>query len=493
MTSLRTPLAARWRLPARLPPPSNAQLVLGALILLYIATFGVLTWRQQSRFGTFGFDMGIYDQGIWLVSRFKEPFVTVRGLNYFGHHFNPITVLFVPFYWLGAGPHLLYLAQTIWMALGAVPLWLLARDRLNHEWSATALGAAFLLYPSLQWINWWHFHPDALMITPLLFAYWLGITHKWRWYPVAVGTALLCKEDAALAVLMLGLVMAATVDRRKGLMTAAAGLVWFVVVTRVVIPFANGGEGPFYETFFPGLGDSVGEIFYNALRHPSRIYEPALASDRLSYYGRMLGPLAFVPVVGIPALLICAPQTVINVVSGHAYTYEFKYHYSSVLVAAIFIAAVEGCRRLSARRLPMQTFLVGGILAASIVTNVAWSPSPIGREFDRGTWAKASPRHAAIREALSVVPDDAGVSATYYLVPQLTHRVHIYEWPNPWVAAHWGVRDENPPPPSVVDYLVVDTDLLGNSSDLFRRLTSPIGDFEPVYERSRIIVARRRT
>jgi hypothetical protein len=26
--------------------------------------------------------------------------------------------------------------------------------------------AAFLLYPTLQWINWWHFHPDALIVAP---------------------------------------------------------------------------------------------------------------------------------------------------------------------------------------------------------------------------------------------------------------------------------------------------------------------------------------
>ena len=71
----------------------------------YVGVFGSLTWHQQSNFGTFGFDMGIYDQAIWLLSRFKDPFVTVRGLEYFGHHVNPITVLFVPAYCLGAGPH----------------------------------------------------------------------------------------------------------------------------------------------------------------------------------------------------------------------------------------------------------------------------------------------------------------------------------------------------------------------------------------------------
>ena len=148
-------------------------LVLAAMVVLYIAVFGTLTWRQQSNYGTFGFDMGIYDQGIWLVSRFKEPFVTIRGLNYFGHHVNVITVLFVPFYWLGAGPHFLYLVETIALAAGAIPVWLLARDHVGDR-VALVPAAAYLLYPSIQWTNWWHFHPDALITTPLLFAWWLA-------------------------------------------------------------------------------------------------------------------------------------------------------------------------------------------------------------------------------------------------------------------------------------------------------------------------------
>ena len=173
----------------RLRRPSVAA---GLLIATYIGVFGRLTWAQHENFGTFGYDMGLYDQGIWLLSRFKDPFVTIRGLHFFEHHVNLITVLFVPAYWLGAGPHFLYLVETVWMALGAVPLYLLARDRLESGWLGVAVAACFLLDPSLEWINWWHFHPDALIITPLLFAWWLATRRSWGWFAVAVGVARAC-------------------------------------------------------------------------------------------------------------------------------------------------------------------------------------------------------------------------------------------------------------------------------------------------------------
>ena len=159
---------------------SPAVWILFLLMGVYCWIFGSLTCAQQSNSGIFRFDMGIYDQGIWLLSRFYEPFATVRGLNFFGHRLNLIALFFVPFYWLGAGPHFLYLAETLMLSMGAIPVWLIARDRCQTPWGPMIPAAAYLLYPSLQWINWWHVHPDALVITPLLFAWWFQSRCAWR-------------------------------------------------------------------------------------------------------------------------------------------------------------------------------------------------------------------------------------------------------------------------------------------------------------------------
>ncbi len=174
--------------------------ILAAMVGLYWLVFGFLVYRQQSNFGTFGFDIGIHDQGIWLVSQGKTPFDTVRGLDYFAHHVNVISMLFVPFYWLGAGPHLLIVVHTLDVAAGAIPLWLLARDRLESRWLALVPSAAYLLYPAVNWVTWWAYHPDSLSITPLLFSYWLAVRGKWRWFAVAVFNTLMCKEDDALSI-----------------------------------------------------------------------------------------------------------------------------------------------------------------------------------------------------------------------------------------------------------------------------------------------------
>ncbi len=465
------------------------QTVLLGMIAVYVGVFGSLTWSQQSNFGTFGFDMGIYDQGIWLLSRFRiNPFDTVRGLPFFAHHVNIITLLFVPAYWLGAGPHFLYLVETLAMAAGAVPLWLLARDRLRDGWLALCPAGAYLLFPSLEWINWWHFHPDALIITPLIWAYWLADQRRWRWFAVAVGLALLCKEDAALAVFMLGLVIAWKQRRPWALVTAGAGAAWWFFATKVIIPVANGGGQVFYENLFPGFGTSIFSVIATIIRHPSRFTHLAFQKERITYYTQLLAPVALLPIGALPVLAIAGPQVLVNVISAHGYTHDIQYHYSSIVIAGIFLATVEALglprRTPSARR-----FLCGVLMATSLAGNVAWSPSPISVKYRTGIWARPQATNVAKNAAVAAVPRGAATSATYYFVPHLTHRTLIYEWPNPWIVTNWGVNGERPPDPTKVQWLVLDKSVNGSAEPLYDKLVSY--QFQVVFEAGSIVVAHR--
>jgi hypothetical protein len=90
-----------------------------------------------------------------------------------------------------------------------------------------------------------------------------------------------------------------------------------------------------------------------------------------------------------------------------------------------------------------------------------------------------------------LVPADAAVSTSAHLAPHLTHRVHVYEFPNPWVAANWGLRGEHLPDPATIDYLVVDTSRLGAQRGLYERLVGPDREFRVVFAKDEIVAARR--
>lgn len=465
-------------------------LVLAALIGAYMLVFGTLTWRQQSNFGTFGFDHGIFDQQVWLASRGFDHFLTTRGLTIWANHLNPIIYVLVPFYWLGAGPHFLYLVQTLALASGAIPLWLLARERWGNDWLALGIAVPWLLYPSVQWITWWHFHPETLGVPALLFAWWFAKNEKWRWFALCVVWVFACKEDTGLAVFALGVAVAIKYNRKAGLLTAGAAIAWFLAAVKVLYPLALGGDAPFYTAQYATFGDSMNEIIYNAIRHPSRVFDLVFKADRIEYYRRMLLPVAFVPFLAPAVLLIALPTTMVNALNGQGYQHSFKFHYQAFVMCGLFLAVVEA---IGDRRMPIRRFMVAAICASALATNVLWSPSPLNaKEFNSGIWAKGNARTTALQHAVDMVPSNGKVAASYTIVPHLTHRKTIYEWPNPFVRSYYGISETDPPlDPTDVDWLVLDTTLNGDKAPVFEKLTAPGGQFRIVFQEDTAIVAKR--
>jgi len=471
-------------------PRAGPITALVALMLGYVGVFGTLTYQQQSNFGTYGFDMGIYDQGIWLLSRFKNPFVTIRGLDYFGHHVNFITLLFVPAYWLGAGPHFLYAVETVWLAAGAIPIWLLGRDRLDSSWLPLGLCAAYLLYPAVEWINWWQFHPDALIITPLMFAYWLATRQRWGWFWIAVAVTLSCKEDAGLAVFALGFCLWLKLRHRaQGLITAIVGAAWFLICTKLIIPLANGGAAPFYTATFPELGTSIFSIIGNFVIHPSRWLKLMFAHSRWTYYAQVFWPVALLALLEPLVLLIAVPQLIVNTTSGTSSSYNIHFFLTAIVVAGVFLATVEACAKWG-RTAAGRRFMVGLAVAAAFAGNVAWSPSPISVNYHTGYWVPPHPQDAAINEAIRVVPANASVSATFNIDDHMTHRTLIYEYPNPWIVQNWGISLHKPPDPSKVDWMVLDTRTLSTQAALYQTLVAK-GEFRIVLDEQGILVLER--
>ena len=127
--------------------------VLSLLVLAYVGGFTFWSVPRHASFHTGAFDIGIFDQGVWLLSRFHDPFVTVRGLNLFADHSSFILLLVVPLYWLWDSPVVLLVTQTLAIGLAAIPLYLLARDLLGSAWLGVAVAGVFLLNPAIQWTN----------------------------------------------------------------------------------------------------------------------------------------------------------------------------------------------------------------------------------------------------------------------------------------------------------------------------------------------------
>lgn len=482
---------------ARTTHPAAWLVALAAVF--FAATFGALGVQNHRNFGTWSYDMGIYDQATWLISR-GDSFMSVRGMDVWGHHVNLILLLLAPFYWFGAGPEFLYVVQACALALGAVPLYLIARDKFKTPWMGLLFAVVYLMYVPVQWISWAMFHPEALVIAPLLYAWWFATKQRWGWCYAMVLLALSTREDTALAVFMMGLVLLVYLRdapdfrrvARKCVGLMALGLMWYLVCTRVILPAFNDGKEPFYITYFYGnYGDSTPEILGTILREPDKVVSDAVQHDRLVFYKQMSWPLGWVFLANPLALLMALPQLLASVIGLSPYARMVKYQYTSVMIAPMMIASVHGAFMFWRFRVA-RTVLPLWMLLCSYTANVAWSPSELNKDAF-AVWSQPHPRHESLRVALTYIPDGAAVTASYQLLPHLSHREHIYDWPNPFKAAVWGNDDcAYLPDPTIIEYVALDRSQIGdNNQELFDDMFAEGGPFEVVYEDEVVVVAKR--
>jgi uncharacterized membrane protein len=454
----------------RVPGATLCAAVLGVILVGFVVAFTRATWTMHDRFGTYGFDLGIYDQGTWLLSRLRAPFVTVRGLDLFGQHASYILVLVAPLYRVWADPRLLLLLQVLFLALPAVVVYRLGARHLGNPAAGLAVAVAYLAYPGMQWAITWQFHPEAIAAGLLALAVLAADRRQHRAMAVLLALAALCGEEVGLVVAGFGGLLVVGGRRAVGWRTVVAGLAWFLVATFVLIPAADGRQTRLFETGY-GIGGSGPRALLAGLpTMAGHALQTGLANDGLGYL-----LLVFVPLLGLPLLrpawlLPVAPPLLLNLAAVQPEHHQIRFHYLATAAPLLAAGTVAGLAVVRQRRRRLLAPLLVLLVLVAVFMDWRFGPAPWSRDAVAIPVGRAD---RAQREALALVSPDAAVSAQYNLVPHLAHRTRIYEFPNPFRAVNWGLPGDSHPPADAeaVRFVVVQRDLLGKEDrELLDRL-----------------------
>ncbi|RPI26153.1 MAG: DUF2079 domain-containing protein, partial [Actinobacteria bacterium] len=406
-----------------------------AATVAFIAVFGWLAVEQLHRFNVFAWDFAIFDQGLWLLSRFQEPFVTVRGLNLFADHSSYVMVLLAPLYWLWAAPEALMLLTVVVLGAGIPITYALARANGAGAPLAALVAAGYLLHPAISWNIWEGFHPE-LVVVPLVLAAMLLVTrgHQgWALLPVAI--ALLAKEDVGLLVVPLGIYVAFAMRRRMaGLIMAAAGAGALLLNLAVLLPLLSPSDAPIYTDRYARFGEGIVGVIWGVITHPGAAASELFAPEAIAYAAAIVLPLPLA-FLAPRALALALPAYVVNALSSSPYQTDIRYHYTVYLVTAVVIAAAIGAGRLLEMAPPVRRALVTLSVALGLAFGVAVGASPVTLP---GAWLDPDPAQDALSAAVALVPDDAVVAAWDTSVPLLSQRREIYVFPVPWDPAGHG-------------------------------------------------------
>src|SRR5712692_7934709 len=109
-----------------------------ALVLLYAVVFGSLALVRHWALHSTALDLGVFDQVLWntVHGRFMESTLSLERCDphsFFLDHFSPALLVIVPFYAIVPRPETLIFVQTVALALGTWPIYLLARRVLERS------------------------------------------------------------------------------------------------------------------------------------------------------------------------------------------------------------------------------------------------------------------------------------------------------------------------------------------------------------------------
>jgi uncharacterized membrane protein len=442
----------------------------------YACGFGLLAALENRAFETGRFDLGNMVQAVWSTAHGRPLDVTELDgdqINRLGAHVDPLLAAFAPLWWVWPSPTMLLVVQAVVIALGALPVFWLARKHLRSQWMPALFALAYLLYAPVQWLALDEFHAVTLACPFLLYAIWYLDEERLLAALPFLGLASLTKEELPLVVAGLGVWYAlARGHRLAGAGIAVAGTALTALYLTVVMPHYRGGDAPAFYDRYDAVGGSPGGIVKTLFTDPVVLIQAVTEGRDLTYLLQLALPLAGLflaaPLLLIPAL----PELAANLLSETATQTSIEFHYTAPIIPFLVAGTVLGAARVP-RLAPVA-------LAASLASAVVLGPLWAGELVPD----RMSAHDRIAGRAVGLIPTTAPISSTIGLGAHLSERRRVFSFPvirdSEWVAVD--LRRAS--------YLDRRSAPSTTAIPLARLLAS--GDWETVLDEDGIYVLRRR-
>ncbi len=364
------------------------------------------------------YDLGLFDQWIWLVSKGLPPISSMEGVHILADHGAlSLYLAAIPYSWHHTLQWLLA-SQALCLSLTAIPIWLIAEEAgLNKKLCWLCCGL-WWLQPVVFNTNLFDFHPEVWAMPALAGCYLMRRKEKpLLWFALLV-FLLSCRDGLVLIVIGIGLDETLKKKWRWALGCFSLAFTWLVALTYILYPSLTGNtNGPkAVKTLFSYLGDNLFEIFINI------ILKPQLILNQIDFFGGVeylillvIGLFPFWSKKSIPTLTGSLPLIVINLLSEASPQRSLVHHYSLPIAVVAVVACIDGLSSNPNQTLPWKKLCWNAICWASLAK--PW--------FFTGPYLARIESISNTNEAISYIPKTSSVLTTSYLIPHLSQRVEI--------------------------------------------------------------------
>lgn len=451
-------------------------LVVGTGVCVYALLFGWLSWRSYWAFHMHAQDMGNMGQAAWnTVHGHPFSFTNVRQpwhleawntTTRLSFHVEALFPFISLTYLIYPHPESLIYLQAIAVALGAIPVFLLARSVLHSALLGAVFAFAYLLFPTVQSMTLYEFHPVSLATPLLLVAFLFAYRNNMPGFVACCLVAMGTKEEIGLVVAVLALYIGFVRGRwRVVLPLALFGVTWSLFATVVVEHhFRHPGTYTYAQSRYGYLGHGIRGVLQTVLHGPGTIVSHVFTLSKAAYLWRLIVPDGLLAVLSPWTLVIAAPTVALNLLSIEPKMYSGLGQDSAEVVSVVTIAAIFGARYLlNALTYMFSTFRAHVIVATYVmftaaISSYAYGYAPLDQHF-------ALPEigyHQRLEARLvSRIPAAAAVSASDQIDPHLSSRRYLYLFPDvgvapPLVPATFALLDVSTSPYPVPTYQMYD-------------------------------------
>ena len=406
--------------------------------IYFLISFSLLSLASCLRhfwFHSSSWDLGIFDQAIYLISQGKAPFSSLLGFHILGDHgalvLYPLGLLYKHF----SSTYFLFFIQSFAFSASIYPLSRLSKSLNLSILASNSSYLAFFLYPIVFNVNIFDFHPEVLAF-PIVLDLFISLKEKklnplWNLL-IKVFFILSCKVTNSFLIFGFGIWLLIKGSLRIGALFIFISILWFNAIAFILIPYFGGENASILRQAAKfGINDNLNLDIFSLIKIGYQLFLQLFSISNLEYLLLLFLPVIYIFLnkkrfVILSNIIPFLPLIFLNLISGAFPMKNLVHQYSLFIVPFLAVSVqeslspqlIQGIRKYPKWFQTKAPFL---IIFWSVLTFLIFSRFT----FYFGPFHNYFRSFDSRREAIALVNDSSAVLTTNDLVPHLSRRKYI--------------------------------------------------------------------
>ncbi len=383
------------------------------LIWCFVLTilYSTLSILRHMHFQSGGFDLGLYDQAVWKFGHLQGAYNTVKQRIIFGDHFVLTLPLFGLLYYIWDDVRLLLIMQAGAIVFSAIPMFLIAKRRLNSKIAALCIAVIYSLFYGIQYGVYFDFHPILIGVAILSYLAYFWESEKKTLFWITLVIALATQENMGIAVTGLAAIFFFRKKHwKQAIIVGTIGLFYSFISMKIISRFSPVG----YE-YVPQLPTTVRDAFL-------RLFD---SEEKRLVWLYSYSQLSFVPLLSPGSLIAVFMDVSQYFVTGPEFSRMWSpfMHHRAILAPFLVLGTIDVLSYFKTK-IKYITIISLILLMISLGTQYYFH-FPLNKLVKADYWKEEAWMNDTRAMVLSI-PKEFSIATQQNLVPHLTHRNEIY-------------------------------------------------------------------